>query len=189
MLLFLIGFPASGKSTLAQSLSRRSGLPYVDLDTEAERLLGCSIAEAFAAGRGDAFRRAERAALADVCNMDSAIVACGGGTPCYGDNMDIMLAAGTVACLTASTERILQRIEEAPGKRPMFAGLHGEALRRRVETLKAERQRYYMRASVTLDATYLDNAAEIEATTDKAIALLSGKLSPSTQTPCTHPHH
>ncbi len=103
---------ASGKSTLGRALAAMlPGRRFIDLDCETEAILGCSAAEAAAEGRFEAFRSAESEALRRVASCEGAIVACGGGTPCYHDNMDIMLAAGTVVCLRASTDRLLKRIE------------------------------------------------------------------------------
>lgn len=164
-LIFLIGFPGSGKSTLGRALAARMpGVPFIDLDEATERILGMTAAEAFSALGPDAFRRAESEALRRLCAGATGIVACGGGTPCFGNNMDMMLAAGTVVRLTASRQRLLRRLEEADGQRPLLAGLHGEALEAKVNEMMCEREPFYARAHLTFDATYLETEAEVART-------------------------
>ncbi|MDE6463091.1 MAG: AAA family ATPase [Muribaculaceae bacterium] len=168
---FLTGFMGTGKSTLGRALAARvDGLRFVDLDDAAEARLGCTASEAFAAGRSDAFRQAEAEALAQLCEAENVVVACGGGTPCYGDNMERMLAAGTVVLLTAERGRLLRRLTEAPGKRPLVDGLEGKALSDRVDELMRAREDAYSRAHAVFDATRLETVAEVEATAEAFIA-------------------
>lgn len=163
---FLIGFMGTGKSTLGRALAaRRRHLRFVDLDEAAEAILGRTAREAFAAGDAESFRKAESEALAQVAGSPDVVVACGGGTPCFGRNMDMMLEAGTVVRLTANPERLLRRLAEAPaGQRPLLAGLRGEELRRRVDELQRQREAFYSRAHATFDASALETPEEVDRT-------------------------
>ena len=106
-----------------------------------------------------------------MASCEGAIVSCGGGTPCYHDNMDIMLAAGTVVCLRASTDRLLKRIAEAPaGSRPLLAGLSGDALAAKVDELQAARETAYSRAHAFFDSSFLDTVEELESSCRRFIA-------------------
>lgn len=166
----------TGKSTLGRALTAyMPGWDYVDLDDLTESRLGMSASEAFATLGPDAFRQAEAEALESIAGRERLIVACGGGTPCFGRNMEIMLACGTVVRLWAGIDRLLRRLEEADGKRPLVAGLHGDALRRKVQLLMAEREPYYSRAHMDFDATYLENSTEIDLTCRRFIELLRYK--------------
>lgn len=171
--LFLIGFMASGKSTLLRALAERvPSRRYVDLDSETERRAGKSIAAIFA-DEGEAhFRRLEDEVLADMCGTD-AVVACGGGTPCRPGAMDRMLATGTVVWLRAGLDITLRRLMLAPGQRPVIDALldQPDALKARVTGLMAEREPYYRRATTVFDSSHLDNEAEIEETARKFINL------------------
>ena len=163
----------TGKSTLGRALAARTGATFIDLDCAAERELGCTAAAAFAVGREADFRRAEAGALEAVCR-DAAegrrvVVACGGGTPCFGTNMERMLEAGTVVCLTCCEERLLPRLELAIADRPVLRGLTGTALLEHVRRLQADRAAAYARAHATFDASYLENESEIAATTTRFI--------------------
>ena len=162
--LFLIGFMACGKSTLLQALAARvPGRTYIDLDSETERLAGKSIPAIFAEDGEERFRQLESEVLASLCDSD-AIVACGGGTPCRPGAMDAMLEAGTVVWLKADTDITVQRLALAPGQRPVIDNLidNPEALRSKVESLMAEREPYYSRATAVFDSSRLDDEHQIE---------------------------
>lgn len=165
---FLIGLPACGKTTLGRAVAaRRPDIAFADLDAEVEKAEGMSVASIFGVRGEEAFRRAESRALRTLCGRGDVLVACGGGTPCHGDNMDAMLAAGTVVLLDASRERLLRRLAEAsPGQRPMFADGDAGAV---LDALAGRRADSYRRAHATFDSTYLDTEAEVEATAGKFI--------------------
>ncbi len=169
--LFLIGFMACGKSTLLRALAERvPGRRYVDLDHEIERTAGKSIPAIFAEDGEEAFRRLESDVLGALCRSD-AIVACGGGTPCRPGAMEAMLAAGTVVWLKADIGITVSRLRLAPGQRPVIDALldSPDALRARVESLMAEREPFYSRATAVFDSSRLDNEAEIEESARKFI--------------------
>ena len=86
---FIVGYMASGKTTYARNLALRKGLRFVDLDRAVEERAGCGIPELFAA-RGEAcFRELERQLLCEMGESgDDFVMATGGGTPCFFDNMD-----------------------------------------------------------------------------------------------------
>ena len=82
-----------------------------------------------------------------------------------------MLAAGTVVCLRASTDRLLKRIAEAPaGSRPLLAGLSGDALAAKVDELQAARETAYSRAHAFFDSSFLDTVEELESSCRRFIA-------------------
>ena len=97
--IFLIGFMGAGKTTLGRALEARlPGWRYIDLDEEIERGAGMSVPKIFALYGEKQFRRMERRALEGVLDRSRVIVGCGGGTPCFFDNMELMNRSGmTVA--------------------------------------------------------------------------------------------
>ncbi len=174
---FLIGMMACGKSTLGAAVAAEGGSAFIDLDGETERIAGAGISRIFAAGGESAFAAAERSALAEVCRKEDVIVACGGGTPCRGDNLDMMLCSGTVVWLTADTRRMVKRIMEAPAaQRPLLADCHGDAVavENRLNRLLEERTPYYRRAHLTFDTTHLDTVAEVKAAVADFNSLIYG---------------
>lgn len=155
--------PGSGKSTLGRAYAAATGRPFIDLDDLAEEIAGEPIAAMFARDP-DEFRRAEAQALNEACRIPEAIVACGGGTPCHGDNMSRMLAAGNVVLLEAEMPRLIARLMEAPpGQRPMLDDVRDNpaALEERLRELAASREPFYSRARIICNSTELDTPEEI----------------------------
>ena len=86
---FIVGYMASGKSTFGKELAKDKGLPFLDLDESVESREGRSISEIFAKEGEEYFRKREREILHEICNeADEFVLATGGGTPCFFDNMD-----------------------------------------------------------------------------------------------------
>jgi len=169
---FLIGFMACGKTTLGTALG--TALPeyrFIDLDAFIEHENRCSITDIFTRDGELAFRRLEADALRR-CAADNVIVACGGGTPCYKDNMDFMLAAGTVVWLRADTDTTVRRLLEAPaGQRPMISRLSGrpDELTTAVDKMIAEREPHYCRARHVFDSSHLETQEQIDKAVTKFI--------------------
>lgn len=120
--IFVTGYMASGKTTFGKALARRTGLNHIDLDFYIEQRFHASVKELFATKGEAEFRRIESALLREVGEFSDVVVSCGGGTPCFGDNMEYMNSRGLTVCLQASDEVIARRIREAGDKRPLMAG-------------------------------------------------------------------
>lgn len=165
--------PACGKSTLGSALAQ-AGYVYIDLDEAVERRLGSTISEYVAAQGMEAFRHHERAELLRL-SAPGAIVGCGGGTPCYGDNLERMLAQGAVVRLDCSRPRLIRRLIEGGTKRPMLREvvLTEVGVGDFVDRLAAQRAPYYDRAPHSFDSTYLETPDEIAATVQRFIELLA----------------
>ena len=163
--IFLIGFMASGKSTLGRALAAAmSGRTFVDIDEAVESQAGMSVADIFATCGEAAFRELETAALRAAAATPGAIVACGGGTPCHGANMDMMLAAGTVVWLQADDARTIERLRLVPHQRPLVEAVIDDdaALLALMHDMNNKRRPFYSRAHRCFDSSRLDDAAQIE---------------------------
>ncbi len=147
--IFLIGFMGTGKSTVGLLLAAKLERRFVDLDAVIEEEAHMTIPEIFFNEREASFRAREAAALRRVAAQGPQVIAVGGGAPAHGDNMDFMLHAGRVVCLTASLDELVRRIGDAQ-TRPMLAG---KDVRAEVERLLAARQPQYARAHITVDTT------------------------------------
>src|SRR5688572_8871135 len=110
---FLVGFMGTGKSTVGTLLAARWGLPFVDLDARIEMEAGATINELFASGGESAFRERETAALRRAAGEGAQVVAVGGGAVTRPENLELMREAGTMVCLRATPETILQRLGDA----------------------------------------------------------------------------
>jgi shikimate kinase len=110
MILTLIGYRATGKTTLARLVAERLGWAWIDADVEIERYAGKSIARIFAEQGEPAFRDIEADVIADLCQRDALVLAAGGGAPLRLDSRRAMQQAGKVVWLTARAETILARM-------------------------------------------------------------------------------
>jgi shikimate kinase len=110
MILTLIGYRATGKTTLARLLAERLGWDWIDADVEIERRAGKSIAAIFAEDGEPAFRDLEAQVIADLCRRDRLILAAGGGAPLRPESRQAMRAGGKVVWLTARPETVLARM-------------------------------------------------------------------------------
>ncbi len=110
MILTLIGYRATGKTTLAKLLAGRLGWEWIDADLEIERLAGKTIARIFAEDGEPAFRDLEALVIAELCRRDRLVLAAGGGAPMREENRKAMRQSGKVVWLTARGETILKRM-------------------------------------------------------------------------------
>ena len=162
--IFLIGYMASGKTTLGQALAQSTGRRFVDLDQYIEQAAGKTVRQIFADSGEQAFRDMETAALATLARDcdDDLIIACGGGTPCFGNNIDIMNTAGVTVWLVAPTDVIVRRLLLARGQRPLVAGFDDEdELARFVNSNLEARSPFYSRATHRFDSSLLESEDQI----------------------------
>jgi shikimate kinase len=110
MILTLIGYRATGKTTLAKLLAQQLGWEWIDADVEIERLAGKTIARIFAEDGEPAFRDLEARVIADLCRSDRLVLAAGGGAPLREENRQTMRQSGKVVWLIARPETILNRM-------------------------------------------------------------------------------
>lgn len=164
MILFLVGYAGSGKSSLGKRLSRQLGLEYVDTDKRVEEMVGASIADIFYYEGEEYFRCSEREAVESVIREGrDIIVATGGGLPTWGDNMERLNECGTTIYLRRSAEQILSRLTEyGREKRPMFRGKSDEELLAFMHQQMAEREPYYAQADITVDCRAISDDGVVE---------------------------
>lgn len=162
--IFLIGFMGSGKTTLARAVSKIANIEAIDLDTYIERRFHSNIRDIFATEGEERFRDIEARMLREVGEFEDVIVACGGGTPCYGSNMDFILSHGIAVLLETSEERLLDRLKKGRRKRPLIASLTDDEILDTIRKRYAERMPHYSRAHHTFNSDKLENAKEIDAT-------------------------
>ncbi|QQZ60215.1 shikimate kinase [Paenibacillus sonchi] len=151
--IILVGMMATGKSTVGALLAEELGYELVDLDHVIIQQKGRSIAELFAEGGEEYFRRIESAVLKDVLEGEGRIISTGGGAVLAPGNADIMLQNGLVVALTASEDAIIARVS-GDQNRPLLAGNAQE----RVRTILEQRRNAYRFAHCTVDTTDLSVA-------------------------------
>ena len=119
--IFLIGFMASGKTTVGRLLAERLEWTFVDLDKLIEDGAGKTVSDIFAAEGEAGFRKRETEALQEVARRRKTVVATGGGAPCREENLEAMLGAGRVFWLHVSAEEAVARAGKVSG-RPLLDG-------------------------------------------------------------------
>ena len=146
----LIGYRATGKSTLAADLARRIGCRQIDADDAFEAGCGCSIAS-FIGDRGEpAFRDAETALLRDLLRQPDAILATGGGVILRPENRLLLRQAGRpVVWLTAPVTEIRRRLAADPTTSVRRPALSGGDVIDEVEQALAQRERWYREVADT----------------------------------------
>lgn len=154
--LFLIGFMGSGKTYWGNIWARQAGLDLYDLDEVIEKKEGKTIAAIFEKDGEDHFRKIETIALKEFAEKQNCIIACGGGTACFHDNMQWMNENGTTIYLSATPSYILSRVKEEKDKRPLI-NKHNEAeLLFFIEQKLKEREPFYKQAKIILSVSELN---------------------------------
>jgi shikimate kinase len=156
MVVYLIGFMGSGKSTAGKRLANRLSWEFRDLDSEIEDRTGMSVPEIFDIHGEDYFRKEEADALRALDISSDLVVACGGGTPCFHENMDHMNQTGLTIYLKMDPVSLKNRLTNARKKRPLVEGLDEEELEEYLKGLLAEREPYYLLSKVIVDGLSLD---------------------------------
>ena len=167
--IFLVGYMAAGKTTLGRRAAQLLNIEFIDLDIYIEARYRKSVSELFAE-RGEAgFRDIERRMLHEVAEFDNVLVATGGGTPCFFDNMEYMRSRGVTVYLAASVPTLCQRLSRAKGKRPLVAGKTPEELRGYVSEMLKQREDYYRQADYCFNADHYESTDSV----DEAVRRLS----------------
>ncbi len=160
--IILVGFMASGKSSVGRALSRRCGWPRADADEMIVSRAGKPIADIFRDSGEDAFRILERTVISDLCEKSGHIIAAGGGSFIDDESRRRMLDGGTVFYLSARPETIHRRLTRGTPNPPVRPLLAGEEPLERIKELLAQRAEAYSQAHHTIETDQLtaDQVAE-----------------------------
>ena len=164
MIIFLVGYAGSGKSSVGKRLARRLGVRFVDTDKQVELQEGASIADIFHYEGEEYFRIAERRAVEALANDGvDMVIATGGGLPTWRDNMDWLLRSGMTVYLRRTPEQILSRLSDyGREKRPMFRGKSDEELLQFMHEQMALREPYYVKSHIDVDCTIMSDEDVVE---------------------------
>lgn len=155
--IFLVGMPGSGKSTLGKQLAEKLGRNFFDLDAEIERMAGWVIPDIFEQVGEDYFRELENSVLMMLIKLNEpAVIATGGGAPCFYDNMDQMNAAGATIFLDTSMDTILERVRQEKASRPLVNQMQEDTMEEDMKSLYEKRLPHYKKASFTTNSNLDD---------------------------------
>jgi shikimate kinase len=150
MKVFLVGFMGSGKSTLGKKLSELMNVSFIDLDNRIEESEGKSVSEIFKERGEEYFRNLEAEALRKTSRIRNAVIATGGGAPCFYDNMEWMNENGVTVYLKAEAGELYHRLLKERETRPLLAHLGDVALFDYIMSSLAHREPYYALATFKL---------------------------------------
>jgi shikimate kinase len=150
-LIYLIGMPGSGKTTLGRQLAAQLKKDFVDLDVYIEEKEGMSIPDIFKLQGEDYFRLLEQQAVKDSIEWENIIVATGGGAPCFFDNIELINNHGTSVFIDVSPEELLKRVyNKGQDKRPLLSNLREDDLFLSIKDKLDFRKKYYTKAHFTI---------------------------------------
>ncbi|MCQ2257025.1 MAG: shikimate kinase [Bacteroidaceae bacterium] len=170
--IILIGYMGAGKTTIGKMLARDMGLDFYDLDWYIEDRFHKKIPEIFAESGEEGFREVERKMLHEAAEFENVIISCGGGTPCFFDNMDYMNEQGVTIYLNASPAVLKEHLLMGKSQRPLIQGKTPDELEAFIHESLKSRLPYYTKAKFTIDIEVIHNKEEIKKYTQQIISLI-----------------
>jgi len=153
---FLIGYMGSGKTTYGRLIAKEQKIPFVDLDSVIEEKYSKDVASLFEEMGESGFRKLEREALHEIAHLKNTLIATGGGTPCFFDNMEFMNKMGDTIYLRTSVRELRDRLKMSRTKRPLLNQQTNQELEAYIARMLEEREIYYLKAKFILDTDDLN---------------------------------
>ena len=171
MIVVLLGYMGSGKSTVGQVLAKDLGFDFLDLDAYIEQKQQTTISELFDS-KGELFFRKVEAEAVKQLSKDAKplVLALGGGTPCYSDTMHFLVNHPNVKAvfLNLSLKNLSERLIHEKAKRPLIANLANENIPEFIAKHLFERSYYYNQAEIAIQTDSLD--------VDEIVDIIKAKL-------------
>ncbi|HUW04950.1 MAG TPA: shikimate kinase [Williamwhitmania sp.] len=162
MNIYLVGFMASGKTTLGRQLAELLGMRYIDMDEHIELQTGKTIRQIFVTQGEEHFRKVENEILLDLTSQNGLVVATGGGSPCFYNNMEAMNTKGLTIYIKVSVEALVNRLADSKVDRPLLWGKSVDELTAYIKEMLRLREPYYSTAKLVITSDE-PTAAEIAA--------------------------
>ncbi|HQQ93759.1 MAG TPA: shikimate kinase [Bacteroidia bacterium] len=153
---FLCGFMGSGKSTLGKKTARTLNMPFIDLDKRVEEAQQKSIPEIFKQEGEAAFRELESLHLRKILQeKPSCLIALGGGTVCFNDNLSFLKSKGLLVYLELPALVLAHRLWHSKTERPLLKHKTETEVEAYVEDLLEKRKVFYEAAHLKVNALHL----------------------------------
>ena len=160
--IILIGYMGAGKTTVGKALAKELHMPFYDLDWYIESRMHKTVKAIFDE-RGEAgFRKIEHNMLHEVAEFEDIIISCGGGTPCFFDNIDYMNRQGETVYLKATPEVLYGHLKMGKTIRPLLLNKTADEVQVFIREQLAQREYYYSKAKHVLDVNLLDDYEKIK---------------------------
>lgn len=170
--IILIGYMGAGKTTVGRQLAKRLELMFYDLDWYITNRMRRTVPQIFEESGEEGFRKIEHAMLHEVAEFEDVVLSCGGGTPCFFDNMDYLNRMGETVYLKASPEVLYAHLKMGKSVRPLLLDKTPGEVEAFVKEQLAQREPYYSKAKHTLDVNVLDTYDKIKISVEKIIKML-----------------
>lgn len=156
MKIYLVGFMGSGKSYWGEKLATKLGLPFFDLDETIVQAEQKSVQDIFSESGEEYFRNLERDFLYSISESNEAnevgfVLSCGGGTPCFFNNIEYMKRQGRVVWINPPLHILKERLVREKNKRPLLRDISDEDILLYIQKKLAERKMYYEKADVVIN--------------------------------------
>ena len=159
-ILFICGFMGCGKTTQGKKLAKEMGYYFIDLDDYISNKYDNTITDLFQEVGEDEFRKIETTALQECINDNlKALIATGGGTPCFNNNMELMKTNGKVVYLKMEPEALYNRLFNAKNERPLIKDKANEEMLLYIENLLKVREAFYNKADIITSGVTVDIVA------------------------------
>ncbi|MBQ7471098.1 MAG: shikimate kinase [Prevotella sp.] len=165
--IILIGYMGAGKTTVGKELAKALGVPFYDLDWYIETRRRKTVKQLFDEVGEEGFRKIEHNMLHEVAEFENVIVSCGGGTPCFYDNMDYLNQQAETIYLKASPEVLYGHLRMGKGVRPLLLNKTPEEVQEFIREQLAYREQFYTKAKHIIDVNLMDNFEKIAITIEK----------------------
>ena len=162
----------AGKTTVGKALAKELGMQFYDLDWYIEGRMRKTVPQLFAERGEDGFREIERRLLHEAAEFEDVVLSCGGGTPCFFDNMEYMNSQGDTVYLKASPEVLCAHLKMGKTHRPLLEGKDKDELLAFVTEQLARREDYYTKAKHVLNVDLLDNYEKIKVSVERLREML-----------------
>ncbi len=146
--IYLIGYMGVGKTTIGKQLSNLLQLSFIDLDKFIECKYHKTISQLFQEKGESGFRELEKKSLVEISEIEDVVIATGGGTPCFFDNIGLMNATGTTIYIKAEPDELVEQLKLSKRERPLIAHKTPEMLLPFVTAHLLEREIFYNRAKM-----------------------------------------
>lgn len=162
--IILVGYMGAGKTTVGRQLAMTLGLQFYDLDWYIEMRYHKKVSEIFAEEGEEYFRDLERRMLHEVAEFENVVISCGGGTPCFYDNMAYMNQQAETVYLKLTPEVLCMHLKMGRTVRPLILGKTEEELQQYIRESLVVREPFYTQAKHTIDVSLMDNYDKIAIT-------------------------
>ena len=165
--IILIGYMGAGKTTIGKILAKDLGVPFYDLDWYIETRMRKKVKQIFDERGEEGFRIIEKNMLHEVAEFENVVVACGGGTPCFFDNMEYLVGQGDVVYLRGTPDVLFRHLKMGKGVRPLLLGKSDDELLEYIKENVEKREEFYMKANHIVDIPCMEDEDKILDTTEK----------------------